>query len=83
MLNVNVNVRSEVSGSEIDNTTPTTTIYPCANYLNSMKEHISVLNTEITAVRSFILEQMIILKNQHHQFQILTRNKFLNISTQF
>ena len=27
-----------------------------------MKEHISALNTEITAMRSFILEQMVILK---------------------
>ena len=50
--------------SETDNATPTTTTCPCINdlNLNSMKDHISVLNTEITVIRSFILELMVILK---------------------
>ena len=47
--------------SETDNATRTTTTCPCTNDLNSMKEHISVLNTEITAIRSFILEQIVLL----------------------
>ena len=47
--------------SETDNATPTATTCPCTNDLNFMKEHISVLNTEITAIRSFILEQMVLL----------------------
>ena len=41
---------SHESVSETDNATPTTTTCPCANDLNSMKEHINVLNTEITAM---------------------------------
>ena len=46
--------------SETDNATRATNTCPCANDLNSIKEHISVLNTEITPMRSFILEQMVI-----------------------
>ena len=42
------------SVSETDNATPVSTSCLCANDLNSMKEHISVLNTEITAMQSFI-----------------------------
>ena len=48
--------------SETDNTTPTTTTCPCENDLNSMKEHINVLNTEITALLSLTLEELVILK---------------------
>ena len=51
-----------ISVSGTDSTTPTITNCQCANYLNSIKEHISVLNTEIIAMRSFILEQMVVLK---------------------
>ena len=43
-------------------TIATTTTYSCANDLNSIKEHISVLNTKITAMRSYMLERMVILK---------------------
>ena len=53
---------SHESMSETDNATPTTTTCLCANDLNSMKDHMSGLNTEITAKRSFVLEQMITLK---------------------
>ena len=53
---------SHESVTETDKATATTTTCPCINDLNSMKEHISVLNTEITAMRSFILEQLVILK---------------------
>ena len=47
---------------ETDNATPTTTTCPSINNFNSKKEHVSALNTEITAMRSFILEQTVILK---------------------
>ena len=53
---------SHGSVSETDNATPTSSTCPRINNLNSMKEHISILNAEITAMRSFILEQMVILK---------------------
>ena len=48
--------------SETDYATPTTTTHPCANVLNSTKKHINVLNGEITAMRSFLLEQTVILR---------------------
>ena len=48
--------------SETNHAAPTTTTYPCANVLNSTKEHINVLNGEITEMRSFLLEQMVILR---------------------
>ena len=48
--------------SETDYATPTTTTHPCANVLNSTKKHINVLNGEITAMRPFLLEQMVILR---------------------
>ena len=40
------------------NNNPTTavTTCPCENDFKSMREHISVLNTEITPMRSFVLE---------------------------
>ena len=47
---------------ETDNATPTTTTCPCTNDLNFMKEYISVLNTDITEIRSFIIGQMVFLK---------------------
>ena len=53
---------SHESVSETDNVTPTTTACPCINDLNSIKDHIRLLNNAITALRSFILEQMIIFK---------------------
>ena len=46
----------------VSETIATTTTYACANDLNSIKEHISVLNTKITAMRSHMLEWMVILK---------------------
>ena len=48
------------SVSEADNTTPRTATVPCASDLDSLKEHVSVLNTVITAMRSLILEKMVI-----------------------
>ena len=38
------------SVSQTHNATPTTTC-PCINDLNSMNEHVNVLNTEITAIK--------------------------------
>ena len=46
----------------VSETIATTTTYACANDLNSIKEHISVLNTKVTAMRSHMLEWMVILK---------------------
>ena len=62
--------------SETDSATPKITTCPCANDLNSTKEHIKVSNAEITGMWSLVFEQMVFLKNQHHQYQILTRKKF-------
>ena len=77
IINSNLDTSYE-SVSETDNATPTTTTCPCGNDLNSMKEHISVLNTEITAVQSFILEKMVIFKKSAPP---IFSNKILNIST--
>ena len=46
----------------VSETIATTTTYACANDLNSIKEHISVLNTKVTAMRSHMLERMVILR---------------------
>ena len=60
-LNKNTDTSNE-KVSETDNATPTITTCLCANDLNSIKEHISALNTEVITMQSFILEQMVILK---------------------
>ena len=48
--------------SETDSATPKITTCPCANDLNSMKEHIKVSKAEITAMWSFVFEQMVFFK---------------------
>lgn len=73
---------SHESVSKTDNATSTTTTCPCTNDLNAMKERISVLNTETTAMQSFMLEQMVIFRKSAPPI-LDTPNKIPNIFTYF
>ena len=57
----NLNSNSDAPYESVSQTdiAPTFTTSPWANDWNSIKKHISAFNTEITALRSFILEQMV------------------------
>lgn len=61
IMNNNRNASQETV-SETD-VTSTTSTCPYANDLNSKKEDINVLNTEITTMWSFQLERVVIFKN--------------------
>ena len=42
-----------------------------------LEENVSVLNTEITALRLFILEQLLVIKKRNSQKNVI--NRFINI----
>ena len=73
---------SHESVSKTDTATSTTTTCPYTNDLNSMKERISVLNTETTAMQSFMLEQMVIFRKSAPPISD-NPNKISNIFTYF